>query len=122
VVKLANHIVSTVVVKRPNPEVPFKSYSPAIPPDQLESFIQINFIDTGKLLSRTSTISEDELTLTYITCWKDDAARFEYQKNIFVKTQFDHLVEYRKAHGITVEYNNKEFRGSTIIREWSGTF
>ena len=119
---MANHIVSTVVVKRPNLEVPFKSYSPDIPPEQLNRFIQINFIDTGKLLSRTETMSEDQLTLTYISIWRDDAARFEYQKNIFVRTQFDHLVEYRKSQGITVEYNNKEFSGSTIVREWSGAF
>jgi hypothetical protein len=57
------------------------------------------------------------LTLLFTVLWG-----LEYQKNIFVKTQFDHLVEYRKSEGITVEYNNKEFRGSAIVREWSGTF
>lgn len=120
---MSNHIVSTVTVTRPNTSVDFKTIYPAMPNGQFSDYLKANYLDTGKILSRTESVSDDNLKLIITTVWKDDAARSEHQNDSVVKAQFENLLNYRKSNGITTEWNSKEYDSENkIIRDWSGSF
>lgn len=113
-------VEAKLIAIRPSVEVEFR---PPVPAGlNFLEFVKVNYIDTGKILQKTEIVSEDQLTLTTTTIWKNDQERKNYSEEFIVKAYFDNLVKYRTQNNIITQWVNKEFDGETVIREWSGTF
>ena len=93
-----------------------------MPGETFKKYVQSVYIDTGKILSRTTTISEDQLTMTSVTVWANNEEREKYIENFIVKKHFEHTINYCKESNIKFDWKNQEYDGNEIVREWSGTF
>ena len=120
-----NYVLAKLIITRPSISVPFKIEFPAMSPAEYLQYLKETYINTGKILSPASEIlSEDLLTLTLNTVWKNDSERIAYINDPVVKAYFEFIIDYRKSNGITMDWINREYNGSdnTVIREWSGSF
>jgi hypothetical protein len=120
-----NYVLAKLIITRPSISVPFKIEFPAMSPAEYLQYLKETYINTGKILSPASeSLSEDLLTLTLNTVWKNDSERIAYINDPVVKAYFEFIIDYRKSNGITMDWINREYSGSdnTVIREWSGSF
>lgn len=115
------YVVTKVIIKRPSIANPFKPDYPEMPNGQYKEYIKKTYIETGKILSTNDSLSEDSLTLTIDTVWKNEEERVIYMNDPIVKKHFEWIINYRKSVGISGEWHNKEYRDNVLVREWSGT-
>lgn len=79
----------TRIVTRPDMSVNFFAY-----PEDVVAYITATYDDTGKRLSRESTMSEDKLVQTTVSVWADAAAFSECS----VDPMLNGLREYNAEH------------------------
>jgi hypothetical protein len=120
----SNYVTSKTVVTRPTISIPFKDSFPDLPGPKYAEYIRETYINTGKMLSASDSISEDLLTLTINVVWKDDAERLAYRNDPIVEKCFEFMIDYRKRNGMTMDWFIKEYDGetNTVISERSGSF
>ena len=92
---------------RPNTTVKFHK-----PDSEFSAYIKQTYVDTGKRVYRSKTLSEDGLTLTLITVWRDLAAHDEFVADSMVQAG----VETRKVHNTArgIQNTNVEPEKATI--------
>jgi hypothetical protein len=119
---MSNYVVTKAVITRPGIQYPFKADWPEMPEGGYKQYIKQTYVDTGKILSTSDSISEDSLTLTSTNVWVNEAERTAFMNDPVVKRHFEFLTNYRKSAGISHTWINKEYNGNAVIREWSGTW
>jgi hypothetical protein len=119
-----NYVLAKLVITRPSLSADFRSDFPDMPNGQYRRYVKETYQDTGKMLSTSESLTEDLLTLTFNTIWKNDAERVAYINDPIVKKYFEFIVAYRKNNNMIMDWINREYNGTnnTIIREWSGSF
>lgn len=119
-----NYVLAKLVITRPTISAPFKAEFPKMPGGAWRKYVKETYLDTGKMLSTSEIVSEDLLTLTFNTIWKNDSERVAYINDPLVKEYFEFIIDYRKTNGMTMDWLNREYNGTnnTVIREWSGSF
>lgn len=120
----SNYITSKLVVTRPSISIAFRAEFPDMPGKSYAQYVTETYVHTGKMLSSSESFSEDLLTLTVNTVWKNEEERQAYKNDPVVKKCFEFMIDYRKNNGMTMDWVNKEYDSSnnTVIREWSGSF
>lgn len=116
------NVVALLKIRRPHDKIAFKTPLPEMSGEDFVNYVKEKYIDTGKILSRKETLSEDRLELISETIWINDEERVAYINDPIVKKYLDNLINYRKANGITTEWINRLWDKDTLVKEWSGTF
>lgn len=112
---MANQIVTKIIVTRTNKDILFFEDNP-----MWEGYVKAKYIDTGKLLSKKFVVHGDKLSGTYAMVWADNDARLEYINDPLQKANMESRRAYRQKHGMTYTWENTEWDGDTIVRQWSG--
>ena len=73
------------------------------PTAEFKAHAKATFVDTQKILSDTSSITEDKLKLVISTMWKDEASWNEYTSDPVVVTHITTRNAYNTEHNITDE-------------------
>lgn len=115
-------IEATLILTKPDRSVEFRPALVEMSPKDLRSYIDKNYIQTGKMLSRSEVLSEDNLSLTITTYWKSDQDRVEYTNNFIIKNIFELHKKHWIDHNIRCEWINKELDGEIIISTNQGFF
>jgi hypothetical protein len=58
----------TYTATRPNTDTPWFTW-----PANISQYTKTHYVDTGKIMERTITISDDQLTMTVVVIWQDGA-------------------------------------------------
>ncbi len=77
-------------------------------PKVVRDHIQTTYTDPGLRVSRAVTTTEDGLTRTIETIWKDRESLDTYLQDALCKQMFRQRRAYNKAAGITVASNTLE--------------
>jgi hypothetical protein len=77
--------------------------------DEIREYVGKNYFQTGKFLVRASTISDDELILTFATQWRSEEDRLEYSNDPVIQKKYNQMLEYWKENGFRVRVDNTEF-------------
>jgi len=112
------NVVAEFTIIRPSTALAFTP--PELQGPEFKDFVKKYYVDTGKILSRQYSLTEDGLSVTYTTVWKNDEFRKEYSDNFFIKTVMDTATRYRKENNIVTRWRNREYDGDTLVREWEG--
>jgi len=80
---------------RPNTSVKFHKANA-----EYSAYIKTAYVDTGKRVFISKTLSEDKLTLTLITVWRDLAAHDEFVADVMVQADVETRIAYNRANGI----------------------
>lgn len=93
---------------RPTADIPFFFETP-MAKSEYSDYLKINYKDTGKLVSSAREMSEDKLTITMTSVWKDQEAFAEFFGDPYcVDTFLKISSEYDQTHGITSYTNGGE--------------
>jgi hypothetical protein len=115
-------VISTLTLTRPNVDVLFRQEIPEMNPDKIALYTYKNYIQTGKILSRSQSLSPDGLQLTLTTVWKSNDERFDYMCDPLIAKLFNIHKEHWIKNKIKCEYLNEEMDGDEFIRESRGFF
>lgn len=91
------------VFTRQDAGVPF--YKPA---DAFMAHYKTAYMDSGKILSSTVTLSEDKLKQVITTMWKDEATWNEYLADQICKDHFAARNAYNDSNGIAGDRTTSE--------------
>ena len=69
---------------RPNTQVPFLTKDSGVIPAEVYEYVRENYLVTNKILSQSTTISEDQLTLTSTRFWSNEAAFDEFMADTYI--------------------------------------
>jgi hypothetical protein len=119
---MSKYVITKVIVTRSTIGDPFKPDWPEMPGGGYKQYMKETYINTGKILSTSDSVSEDSLTLTSTSVWKSDEERLIYMADPTAIRFLEFLTDYRKSKNMVTEWVNKEYDGNTVIREWSGTW
>jgi hypothetical protein len=89
-------VTVTTVSTRPNSTVEFWTFN-----EETRAHLTAEFRDTGKLTSRTDSISEDSLTKTVVRTFADPAALDAYRIDALRTAASESQREYNTLHGHT---------------------
>lgn len=116
---MANQIITNLITTRKSKD---DSFLPDYTPEELKSYTIYTtktYINSGKILERTQSMSMDGLTRTVITVWVDDESRQQYLSDPIVAKRLSEIVEYFKINdGFDVKCINQEVSNGEVIREW----
>jgi len=94
---MANQLRVTAIMQRPNTSVKF----PAVT-DELTTYQQVNYINTGKLVSKDTHISPDKLSKTLISTFASQADYDTYKTDDTIKTNFTARDQYCRDNNMTL--------------------
>jgi hypothetical protein len=113
---MPNQIIAKSIMTRPSVDVRWTTGDGS----QVAYFKRV-YLDTGKVLARTVSMSEDGLTRTTITIWPNDTERLAYMEDPFIINDLTEQTEYRIVSNIQHSWSNQEIdSNNTVIRTWSG--
>lgn len=89
---------------RTDKNVPFWTMESTGDNPEFQQYFLTNYIETGKFISGDTQVSEDELTITITSTWKDNGAANDFKNDPTVKLHFHDRKElYLQENGITEE-------------------
>lgn len=112
---MANQIITKITLTRPSEAVAFSAQNA-----RWTRYLQTTYIETGKILSREVTVSEDKLTRYITTVWPDEETRQQYLNDPVTVFALKEEKGYRQATGIGFQWENVEMDGDNVVRSWSG--
>lgn len=112
---MANQIITKITLTRPSEAVAFSAQNA-----RWTRYLQTTYIETGKILSREVTISEDKLTRYITIVWPDDETRQSYLNDPVTIFALKEEKGYRQATGVVFQWENVEMDGDNVVRSWSG--
>ena len=116
---MANQIITNLISTRLSTDSSFLPEDWVDGLQEYNSYIKATYIDTGKILSRKQTISEDGLTRTVVTVWVNDEERLKYLEDPIASKRLADVVSYfKETDGVDVMCINQEVADGNIIREW----
>ena len=116
---MANQIITNLISTRLSTDSSFLPEDWVDGLKEYNSYIKATYIDTGKILSRNQTISEDGLTRTVVTVWVNDEERLKYLEDPIAAKRLADIVEYfKETPGVDVMCVNQEVADGEVIREW----
>jgi hypothetical protein len=116
---MANQIITNLISTRLSTDSSFLPEDWVDGLKEYNSYIKATYIDTGKILSRNQTISEDGLTRTVVTVWVNDEERLKYLEDPIAAKRLADIVEYfKETPGVDVMCINQEVADGEVIREW----
>ena len=116
---MANQIITNLISTRLSLDTPFLPDSMTVGLTEYNNYIKETYVDTGKILSRSQKLSEDQLTRTVITIWVNDEERLIYLEDPIAAQRLATVVDYfKKTDGLDVKCINQEVADGEIIREW----
>jgi hypothetical protein len=77
--------------------------------DEIREYIGKNYFKTGKFLVRASTISDDELIMTFAMQWRSEEDRLEYINDPVIQEKHNQMLKYWRENGCRVCVDNTEF-------------
>lgn len=93
---------------RPTTDIPF-FFETNLVSKEYNIYLKTKYIDTGKLIKSTRTMSDDKLSITLITEWKSQEAFSEYFSDSFCRDKFLKIsAEYEQTHNITSASNSPD--------------
>jgi hypothetical protein len=120
-IRMENHVVSIVTLKRPSTDVDWNP-TPNLTPEILSRFRE-KYYFTGKSLERVNTFSEDGLTLTIKTTWVSNEIRNIYTKDSEIRELNLRNKQYWNEVGIEATWENIEYLEDTetVVNVTNGT-
>lgn len=112
---MPNQIVTKTTLTRPSINVRFSAGNPL-----WTNYLQKVYVESGKMLAREVTVSEDKLTRYMVIVWPNEETRQEYLNDPMTKIALDEEKNHRKTYGIEFSWENQEMDGDTVVRSWSG--
>jgi hypothetical protein len=113
---MSNQVIATLKLTRPSSDIAWSSDI-----GKNLAYFKAVYLDTGKALSRTQSLSEDGLTKTTVTVWSNEEERSAYSSNPMILSHIKDQANYMKSVNIQVSWSNQEISpDGTIIKTWSG--
>ena len=95
-------VKTTTIFTRENSNVLF--FIDANDVTTLADYVKKNYFDTGKIVSRERTLSEDGLKSTFVVFWKDMGSLEEFVSDQYcINNYFTPLKEYNEQNNISSE-------------------
>lgn len=113
---MSNQVIATLKLTRPSSDIAWSNDN-----GRNWAYFKAVYLETGKALSRTQSLSEDLLTKTTVTVWTNEEERLEYSSNPMILSHIKDQANYMESVNIQVSWSNQEISpDGTIIKTWAG--
>ena len=113
-----NIVLSRLIVTRPSTDVVwgFKTCNFK----DMHPYVKENYFNTGKLLVRGITMSDDMLILVSASQWRSEIDRLNYNQDPVIQEKHKSIRKFWKENNIKASWENTEFKDGSVIRKWQG--
>lgn len=111
-------LISKLILERTDPTIGWGFITHKL--GEIKPYIQKNYFDTGKLIVRGTTVSDDQLILISASQWLNNEEREKYNKDPVISEKHKLLRQYWAEKLITARWENYEYKDGALCRKWSG--
>jgi hypothetical protein len=115
-------VMSKLILTRLGKHIEFRTAVPNMSPSEIRSYIENNYNLTGKILSRSETLSEDGLQLCVTTLHRSNQDRIEYTNDPVIIDMHNVHKAHWVANNIRAGWINEELEGDVVTNRWTGFF
>jgi hypothetical protein len=116
---MSNIILSKLIHTRPNKDVPW--FNEVVIDPEFNEYVRLNYFNTGKMLTKGSTSSDDLLILIFTSQWRSEQDHLDYLKDPTVKEKNSQKIDFCKEHGIKLRFEITEFdRKGNVVKKNEG--